>query len=35
MGIVIFSITALAWKYSAEHEHRDRMPAQDRFYPSR
>ncbi|EGS21388.1 uncharacterized protein CTHT_0032450 [Thermochaetoides thermophila DSM 1495] len=34
-GLVIFGITAMVWKYSAEHEVRHKMPEPDRFYPSR
>ncbi|OTA63667.1 hypothetical protein K449DRAFT_381399 [Hypoxylon sp. EC38] len=32
---VIFGITALAWKLSAEREVRYKMPEPDRFFPSR
>jgi len=35
MGLVIFGITALAWRVSAEREVRYRMPEEGRFYPSR
>ena len=34
-GIVIAACTALAWKVSAEREHRYKMPEPDKFYPSR
>ena len=33
--LVIFGITALAWKVSAEREVRYKMPEEGRFYPSR
>ncbi|OTB08145.1 hypothetical protein M426DRAFT_7951 [Hypoxylon sp. CI-4A] len=32
---VIFGITALTWKLSADREHRHKMPEPDRFFPSR
>ncbi|KAI0478923.1 hypothetical protein GGR56DRAFT_690021 [Xylariaceae sp. FL0804] len=32
---VIFGITAMTWKFSAEREHRDKMPTPDMFFPSR
>jgi hypothetical protein len=28
-------ITAMVWKFSADHEYRDKMPEQGRFFPSR
>ncbi|KAK0715805.1 hypothetical protein B0H67DRAFT_645503 [Lasiosphaeris hirsuta] len=34
-GLVIFGITACAWKLSAELEYRHKMPEPDRFFPSR
>ncbi|KAL2189661.1 hypothetical protein L209DRAFT_132804 [Thermothelomyces heterothallicus CBS 203.75] len=34
-GVVIFGITALVWKLSAEREFRHKMPEPGRFYPSR
>ncbi|KAK4231377.1 hypothetical protein QBC38DRAFT_506790 [Podospora fimiseda] len=34
-GVVIFGITAMVWKLSAEREFRHKMPEQGRFYPSR
>ncbi|KAK4043422.1 hypothetical protein C8A01DRAFT_32548 [Parachaetomium inaequale] len=34
-GVVIFGITALVWKLSADREYRHKMPEQGRFYPSR
>lgn len=34
-SLVIFGITALVFKYSADHEYRPRMPEKDRFFPSR
>lgn len=33
--LVIFGITALAWRVSAEREVRYKMPEEGRFYPSR
>ncbi|KAK4107931.1 hypothetical protein N656DRAFT_455061 [Canariomyces notabilis] len=33
--VVIFGITAMVWKLSAELEYRHKMPEPDRFYPSR
>ena len=35
VGFCIFVLTGIAFKYSADHEHRDRMPEPGRFYPSR
>lgn len=35
MGVVIAAFTALAWKVSAEREHREKMPPPDVFFPSR
>ena len=35
VGVVMFGILAMAWKYSADHEYRTKMPEPDRFYPSR
>jgi hypothetical protein len=32
---VIFGITAILWKISAEREHRFQMPEEGRFFPSR
>ena len=34
-GVVIFGITALVWKLSADREYRHKMPEPGRFYPSR
>ena len=35
MCVVVFGITAMVWSFSAEHEHRWRMPEKGRFFPSR
>ena len=35
MCVVIFGLTAVAWKIGAEREHRDKMPEKGRFFPSR
>ncbi|CAD6501217.1 BgTH12-01471 [Blumeria graminis f. sp. triticale] len=35
MGAVIFGITALMFKLSAEREYRDKFPEEGRFFPSR
>ncbi|KAI9860113.1 MAG: hypothetical protein M1824_003351 [Vezdaea acicularis] len=35
MGLVIFGITAFAWKISAEREFRAKFPEEGRFFPSR
>jgi hypothetical protein len=35
MATVIAGIVAIAWKTSAEREHRYRMPDPGRFFPSR
>jgi hypothetical protein len=35
MAFVIFGVTALAWKVSAEREVRYKMPEPGRFFPSR
>lgn len=34
-GVIIFGITAMVWKMSADKEYRHKMPEQGRFYPSR
>ncbi|KAL2200508.1 hypothetical protein P885DRAFT_74342 [Corynascus similis CBS 632.67] len=34
-GFVIFGITAMVWKLSAEKEYRHQMPEPGRFFPSR
>ena len=35
MGAVVFGIAAMAFSISADREHRDKMPEQGRFFPSR
>ncbi|OAL47551.1 hypothetical protein IQ07DRAFT_646480 [Pyrenochaeta sp. DS3sAY3a] len=35
LGLAMVGITGLAWRFSAEHEYRDKMPEQGRFFPSR
>ena len=35
LSAVAFSIVAVTWKFSADHEERPRMPEPGRFYPSR
>ncbi len=35
IGAVIFGLTAMMFKLSADREQRDKFPEQGRFYPSR
>lgn len=35
VGLVLASIVGMAWSVSAQREHRDKMPEQGRFFPSR
>lgn len=35
MGLVVLSVTSIAFYYSANNEHRTKMPEPGRFYPSR
>ncbi|KAH8585579.1 hypothetical protein B0O99DRAFT_646628 [Bisporella sp. PMI_857] len=35
MGAIGLAIVAGMWKLSADREHRDKFPAEGRFYPSR
>ncbi|TVY33041.1 hypothetical protein LOCC1_G008085 [Lachnellula occidentalis] len=35
IGAVMFGITAMMWKVSADKEYRDKFPEKGRFFPSR
>ncbi|KAF2999019.1 hypothetical protein E8E13_008133 [Curvularia kusanoi] len=35
VGLALVSIVGMVWSISANREHRDKMPEQGRFFPSR